>query len=261
MDLGIKGKRALVMGGGKGIGRGIAEALAKEGVDVAVVSRNAATLQEAAASFAKHGVRTLAAAADLHDRATIESAFTQVVKAFGGIDILVNNSGGPPPTDVIGVPDDLWHKQFEAMVLSLIRLTELALPGMRERRWGRIMTVASSGVIQPIQTLVMSNTLRSALAGWHKTLATEVARDGITANMLLPGSIRTERIAQVQKVMAEKAGRTLQEVETEFMNRLPIGRLGTPEEFGAVAAFIASVPAAYITGSMIRIDGGAISSI
>jgi 3-oxoacyl-[acyl-carrier protein] reductase len=261
MDLGIKGKRALVVGGGKGIGRGIADALAREGVDVAIASRNAAALDAAAAELARAGVRSLAVAMDLADHASIDAGFARVVAAFGGVDILVNNSGGPPPSGITGVTDDTWRAQFEAMVLSIMHLTNLALPAMRAQRWGRVMTVASSAVIQPIPSLAISNTLRAALVGWSKTLAAEVGKDGVTVNMLLPGSIKTQRITSLWEVSSKNTGKTLAEHEAEQMARVPVGRIGTIEEFGAVAAFIAGVPAAYITGSMIRIDGGAILSV
>lgn len=261
MDLGLKGKRALVLGGGRGIGRGIAEALAAEGADVAIASRNLAVLEEAAAAMGRHGGKTLAVSADLNERGAVGEIYERVAAAFGGIDVLVNNTGGPPPGGVVGVTEEQWSKQFEAMVLSVISLTNLALPGMRERKWGRVLTVASSGVVQPAAPIGISNTLRSALVGWSKTLAGEVARDGVTVNLLLPATTRTQRIAGFWEADAARTGRSIEQVETAAAAALPMGRYGTIEEFGAVAAFIASVPASYVTGSMIRIDGGYIASI
>jgi 3-oxoacyl-[acyl-carrier protein] reductase len=262
MDLGLKGKRALVMGGGRGIGRGIADALAAEGASVAIVSRNQPALDEAAAAIEKRtGSRALPVAADLADRATLERAFQKIRETLGGVDILVNNTGGPPPSGVAGLEAGLWRQQFEMMVLSIIGLTDMALSGMRERRWGRVLTVASSGVVQPIPTIGMSNTLRSALVGWSKTLAGEVARSGITVNMLLPGRIATERVAQLDGKAAEKEGKPVEEIAARSAAEIPVGRYGTIEEFGAVAAFLASEKASYVTGSMIRIDGGAIRSV
>jgi 3-oxoacyl-[acyl-carrier protein] reductase len=262
MDLGIKGKRALVFGGAKGIGLGIAEALAREGVDVALASRNLAALETTAADLKKKfNVRTAAIKADLMEQSAVDTAYAKTVEALGGIDILVNNTGGPPALDSLSVTPDLWVKQFDAMVLSVIRLTNLALPGMRERKWGRVMTVASSGVIQPIPSLAISNTLRPALVGWSKTLSQEVGRDGITVNMLLPGGIRTQRVVDIWEAWAKKSGKTAAQHEAEQTAKTAVGRIGTIEEFGAVAAFIAGVQAAYITGSMIRIDGGMIASI
>ncbi|HVJ53305.1 MAG TPA: SDR family oxidoreductase [Aliidongia sp.] len=261
MDLGLTGKQALVMGGGRGIGRGIADALAAEGVAVALVSRQQAALDQAAAEIRATGGRALAIAADLADRGAIETAFRRAESELGGIDILINNSGGPPPSNVAGLERDGWVKQFEMMVLNIIGLTDLALPGMRTRRWGRIMTVASSGVIQPIAAIGMSNTLRSALVGWSKTLAGEVGRDGITVNMLLPGRISTERVAQLDRTIAGRTGKSEAEVAERAAAEIPVGRYGTIAEFGAVAAFLASEQASYVTGSMIRIDGGAIRSV
>ncbi len=163
--------------------------------------------------------------------------------------------------DSTSVTSDLWVKQFEGMVLSIIRLTNLALPGMRERKWGRVMTVTSSGSIQPIPTLAISNTMRPALAGWSKTLANEVGRDGVTVNILIPGGILTQRVMDIWEIWSKKSGRTIADHQAEMIAKVPVGRIGTIEEFGAVAAFIASMQASYISGSMIRIDGGMIASI
>jgi 3-oxoacyl-[acyl-carrier protein] reductase len=262
MDLGLTGKRALVMGGGRGIGRGIADALAAEGAAVALVSRNQAALDHAAAEITERtGSRALPVAADLADRRAIEAAFRKIELEFGGIDILVNNSGGPPPSGVAGLKPEAWLQQFEMMVLNIIGLTDLALPGMRERRWGRVLTVASSGVLQPIPSIGMSNTLRSALVGWSKTLAGEAGSFGITVNMLLPGRIATQRVAEIDAAAATKTGKTLDEIAARAVAEIPVRRYGTIEEFGAVAAFLASEKASYVTGSMIRIDGGAVRSV
>ena len=262
MDLGLDGKRALVMGGSRGIGRGIAAALAGEGTRVAIVSRDQATLDRTAAEIAAEtGGEVLAVAADLADRTALAAGFAAIEARLGGVDILVNNSGGPPPSGVVGVDPELWRRQFEMMVLNIIGLTDLALPGMRDRGWGRVLTVASSSVIQPIPAIGISNTLRSALVGWSKTLAGEVGRFGITVNMLLPGRIATQRIVQLDAVAATAQGKTTEEIAERSAADIPVGRYGTIEEFGAVAAFLASPRASYITGSMIRIDGGATRSV
>jgi 3-oxoacyl-[acyl-carrier protein] reductase len=262
MDLGLAGKRALVMGGSRGIGRGIAAALAAEGAAVAILSRDQAALDATAAEIAAEtGATLLPIAADLADRAALAQGFAAVESGLGGVDILVNNSGGPPPSGVSNIEPELWRRQFEMMVLNLIGLADLALPGMRERGWGRILTVASSAVIQPIPAIGVSNTLRSALVGWSKTLAGEVGRFGITVNMLLPGRIATRRVAQIDAAQAAASGRTEAEVAKRSAAEIPVGRYGTIEEFGAVAAFLASPKAAYVTGSLIRIDGGAIRSV
>ena len=258
MDLGLKGKRALVMGGSRGIGRGIAAALAAEGAAVAIVSRDQAALDRTAAELG-HGV--LPIAADLADRAALEAAFETIERQLGGIDILVNNSGGPPPSGVSAIDPDLWRRQFEMMVLNIIGLTDLAVPAMKQRGWGRVLTVASSAVIQPIPTIGVSNTLRSALVGWSKTLAGEVGRFGITVNMLLPGTIVTQRVTDLNNRTAAAQGKSVEQVAEAAQALIPVGRYGTIEEFGAVAAFLASTQASYVTGSMIRIDGGAVRSV
>ena len=262
MDLKLKGKNALVLGGSKGIGRGIADALAAEGVAIAIVARSQESLDKAVAEINSRGAaRAIAAAGDLSDWASIESAVNSARRHLGSIDILVNNSGGPPPSRVIGVSPEMWEAQFRAMVLALMRITEMVLPEMRERKWGRIINVASSSVVEPIPAIGISNTLRAAVVGWAKTLAGEVARDGITVNTLLPGMITTDRTLQINRLHAERAGISLEDAISRASASIPVGRPGTPAEFGAVAAFIASPLAAYVTGSLIRIDGGAIRSI
>jgi 3-oxoacyl-[acyl-carrier protein] reductase len=162
---------------------------------------------------------------------------------------------------VVGVKPEVWEAQFHAMVLSIFRITDLIVPEMRARKWGRIMTVASYSVIEPIPTIGISNTLRSAIVGWAKTLAGEVARDGITVNTLLPGVIATDRIVQLQQVMAQRQKITPEEALKRTESGIPVGRVGTTREFGAVAAFLASPLAAYVTGSLIRIDGGLTRSV
>jgi 3-oxoacyl-[acyl-carrier protein] reductase len=262
MDLQLKGKKALVLGGSKGIGRGIADALAAEGVEVAVVARSKEPLDKAVAEINSRGAgRTIGIAGDLSDWPSTENAINSARRALGSIDILVNNSGGPPPSRVVGVAPEMWEAQFRAMVLSLMRITEMLLPEMRERKWGRIINVASSSVVEPIPAIGISNTLRAAVAGWAKTLAGEVARDGITVNTLLPGLIATDRMLQINRLHSERAGISLEEAINRASASIPVGRPGTPAEFGSVAVFIASPLASYVTGSLIRIDGGSIRSI
>jgi 3-oxoacyl-[acyl-carrier protein] reductase len=262
MDLGLTGKRALVMGGSRGIGRGIAAALAQEGAAVAIVSRDQAALDRTAEEIGlETGTPVLPVAADLADRAALAASFAAIEHKLGGVDILVNNSGGPPPSGVSAIDPEIWRRQFEMMVLNIIGLTDLAVPGMKRNGWGRVLTVASSAVIQPIPSIGVSNTLRSALVGWSKTLAGEVGRFGITVNMLLPGRIATQRVAQIDAAAAAAQGRTPAEVAERSAGEIPVGRYGTIEEFGAVAAFLASTKAGYVTGSMIRIDGGATRSV
>jgi 3-oxoacyl-[acyl-carrier protein] reductase len=261
MDLKLKGKTALVFGGSKGIGRGIANALAAEGVAVAMVGRTQPPLDAAVADIKERGGRALGLAADLGNWPTVETAVNGARRELGAIDILVNNSGGPPPSGVIGVSPEVWEAQFHAMVLALFRITDMVIPEMRTRKWGRVLNVASSSVIEPIPAIGISNTLRSAVVGWAKTLAGEVGRDGITVNTLLPGVIATDRSVSLQRVHAERAKISLDEALAQTTKGIPVGRLGTVEEFGAVAAFLASPLAAYVTGSLVRIDGGLIRSV
>ena len=261
MDLQLKGKTALVFGGSKGIGKGIADAVAAEGVAVAIVARTQETIDRAVSEITARGGRAIGLAGDLAHWASIETAVKSARDQLGPIDILVNNSGGPPPSGVVGVKPEVWEAQFQAMVMPFFRVTDMLIGEMRARKWGRVLNVASYSVIEPIPTIGISNTLRSAVAGWAKTLAGEVARDGITVNMLLPGVIATDRSVQLHQAMAKRQNISVEEALKRFETTLPVGRMGTPAEFGAVAAFLASPLAAYVTGSMIRIDGGLTRSV
>ena len=180
---------------------------------------------------------------------------------LGGVDVLVNNTGGPPPGGIEAQDSATWRGQFDTMVLRLIEMTNLVLPGMRDRGWGRVLTLASSGIVQPIPNLSISNTIRSALVGWSKSLSNEVARDGITVNILAPGRILTARTDQLDSAAASRQGKTLDEVRAASAATIPAGRYGTVEEFAAVAAFLVSQPASYVTGGVVRCDGGSIRSV
>lgn len=263
MDLKLTGRRALVCGGSSGLGRAVATALVAEGVHVALLSRDAEKLQAVADELNATGPgKAFIAPADMADHASLLAAVDVAEVAFGGsIEILLNNTGGPAPSGVAGLDPELWRTQFEAMVLSIFRLTDRILPGMKAAGWGRILNVASSSVVEPIANLGVSTALRSSVAGWAKTLAIEVAADGITVNTLLPGRIDTPRIASLDKSAAERQGVTPEEARAASVKTIPVGRIGTTEEFGAVAAFLASPLAAYVTGSLVRIDGGAIRSV
>lgn len=262
MDFGLRGRTALVFGGSKGLGRGCAEALAAEGVNVALVARGADAVRDAADHIAReYGVASIGHAADSGDAEAMARVIDAVEQRFGTIDILVNNTGGPPPSGVVGVAPELWLAQFQAMVASVVRITDRVLPRMRAQGWGRVLTIASTTVLEPVAALGLSNTLRAALVGWSKTLAGEVARDGITANLLLPGHVATDRVAFLDAAAAQRRGSDVESIQREKLINIPVGRYGTPAEFGAVAAFLASRQAAYVTGSMLRIDGGAVRSV
>lgn len=261
MDLMISGKTALVCGAGSGLGRAIALALAAEGVQVAVTGRNEEKLAETVALIAEQGGLAQAWRLDLADPETFDTVLDQIRDRFGAISILINNSGGPAPSRAGGVEPQVWQQQFNAMVSSLITLTDKVLPDMREAGWGRIITSTSSGVIAPIANLGVSNTLRLALVGWSKTLAGEVAQDGITANVLVPGRIATDRVHQLDAARAQREGVSLDSVRANSQKTIPVGRYGHPQEYGAAAAFLASQQASFITGSVLRVDGGMIPSL
>jgi 3-oxoacyl-[acyl-carrier protein] reductase len=261
MDLGIAGKTALVLGGSKGLGRGVANALAAEGVSVALLARGQEAIDNAVADITGRGGHAIGIPADLADWPSVERALEISRQKLGPIDILLNNSGGPPPSPVSGVRPELWEAQFRQMVLVFFRLTDLVLPDMRARKWGRIINIASESVVQPIAAIGISNTLRASVVGWAKTLSGEVARDGITVNTVLPGPFATDRVAQVARARAQRENISLEEVSKRIASQVPVGRIGDPAEFGAVAAFLASQWAGFMTGSMIRIEGGTIRSI
>lgn len=263
MDLRLSGKRALICGGSSGLGRAVATALVVEGVHVALLSRDTTKLQAVADELNATGPgRAVIAPADLSDHDGLLKAVDVAEEQLGGpVEILLNNTGGPPPSGVEGLDPQLWRDQFEAMVLSVFRLTDRVLPGMKAAGWGRILNVASVSVVEPIGTLGVSNTLRASVVAWAKTLASEVAPHGITVNTLLPGRIDTPRIQRLDAARGAATGVTPEDARAESVKSIPVGRVGAPEEFGAVAAFLASPLAAYVTGSMIRVDGGAVKSI
>jgi 3-oxoacyl-[acyl-carrier protein] reductase len=257
MDLGLKQRRAVVTGASRGIGRAIAAAFAAEGAAVVAAARDAQRLKDLAGSVAAGTGTITAHVADLSKADAIQSLAGELERA----DILVFNTGGPPFGTAAETTDASWTAQFEAMFLSAIRLTRLALPGMRTRRFGRIMLVVSSGVIQPIPNLVLSNALRSALVGWAKTLATEVAADGVTVNCLAPGRIVTDRVVEFDQARSRREGTTVEQAQKLSIATIPAGRYGDADEFAAMAAFLASPRASYMTGGIIRIDGGMIRSV
>ena len=249
MDLGLEGRVALVTGASKGLWHGIARALADEGARVAVSSRSRERIDAAGEAI---GARPY-----VHDSADLDSApalIERVEADLGPLDILVANTGGPPPgADPLGFTRGQWEAAYRSLVLAPMALIESAMPGMRERGFGRIVAVASSAVREPIPVLMLSNAHRSGLLAAFKTLAREVARDGVTVNSVLPGRIATDRIV-------ETAG-SREEAERRAAEEIPAGRLGTVDEFAAVAAFLCSERAAYVTGAAVLVDGGLTRSV
>jgi 3-oxoacyl-[acyl-carrier protein] reductase len=257
MNLGLENRRALVSGASRGLGRAIAKALAAEGAAVTAVARNVERLNQLAAESASGPGVITPRVCDVSDAAAIQG----LADVLASVDVLVLNTGGPPPGTAAEISDALWIAQFEAMFLSAIRLTRLALPGMRQRGFGRIIAVVSSGVVQPIPGLGISNAIRMALVGWAKTLSSEVAGQGITVNCLAPGRIATDRVAELDQGRARREGITLDEVERQSRATIPAGRYGESAEFASMAAFLASTQASYMTGDVIRVDGGLIRSV
>ncbi|CAN5502476.1 SDR family oxidoreductase [soil metagenome] len=261
MDLGIAGRTALVLGAGGGLGGAVANALAAEGVCVAVAGRNRDRAAEAANSIACKGGQSLALSWDLQDLDAIEVNIGRLEEEWGHVDILVNNTGGPPPGSIIGHDLQTWRTQVDAMVLSVIALTDRLLPSMRDAKWGRVITSTSSGVVAPIPQLGLSNSLRSTLVAWSKTLANEVGGEGITANIVVPGRIDTKRVAALDESRAARESVPVDNVRQRSLAAIPAGRYGAPEEYAAVVAFLASEQASYVNGTVVRIDGGMIASI
>ena len=262
MDFGLTGKRALVLASSRGLGLGIAKALAAEGAHVILVGRSGDRLAENCAAINAAGKgKADWLWGDLAEDNFVQSMVDGVKEKLGGIDILVNNTGGPTPGTAEEMTAEKLDTFFQSMVLRVITLTNAFLPQMKEQGFGRILTVASSGVFEPIPNLALSNTLRGALVGWNKTMAAEVASFGITCNMLLPGRIHTDRIDELDGANAKRQGKSLEEVRAASLKTIPAGRLGKVEEFAAAGAFLCSVPASYVTGTMLRVDGGASRSI
>lgn len=249
MDLGLEGRVALVMGASRGIGRAIAAALAREGASVALASRSEERLAEAASEIGDRATPFVADTADLERLAELPG---EVVDRLGPVEILVTNTGGPPFGGALSHEQDEWERAYRSLVLAPRVLAEAVLPGMRERGWGRIINVGSSSTREPLPGLNLSNTHRMAAVGYFKTLAGEVAGDGVTVNTVATGRFATERLASNDGSMepAEEAAK----------REVPAGRLGSPEEYGDLVAFLGSERAAYITGTVIPIDGGLLRS-
>jgi len=262
MDLGLKGRVALVCGSSQGLGRAIADALAAEGVDLVINSRSAEKLETVRAQIAEaSGANVQAVSADLTDPDDVEHVVRSAEQAFGKIDILVTNTGGPPAGVFEDHSAEVWRNAIAQNFESVVNLTRAVLPGMKERRWGRIVNVTSISVKQPVDGLILSNSIRAGVTGFAKTVSNEVAPFNVTVNNVLPGFTRTERSLHLAETVAEREGITVAEAYEGWEGEIPMGRLADPPEFGAVAAFLCSEQASYVTGQSIAVDGGWIKGL
>lgn len=258
MELGLRGKSALVCGASAGIGKAVAEALAAEGVDLLLVARRSELLSPLCEALRnRHGVRAEFVAADLSSLEGCEAALSESHRLFGGVDILVANAGGPPAGGFeASTSEEALKAAWELTFLSAVRLVRGVLPAMREKRWGRIVAITSVSVFEPIPGLALSNAYRPALTGLLKTLSDEVAHEGITVNSVCPGYTDTERMASLAQTTATREGATPETIRARWTQVIPAKRLGRPVETAAAVAFLCSQPAAYITGVALPVDGG-----
>ena len=262
MDLGLKDKVALVAASSEGLGRAVAEELAAEGASLILCARNATNLAETTAAIAdKTGAHVLGVPTDVTDADQVKHLVAAGNERFGRIDILVTNAGGPPAGRFEDLTQEHWDKATQLTLYSAVRLAREVLPGMKARRWGRILNITSIAVKQPIDGLLLSNSLRAAVTGFARTLANEVATDGITVNNILPGYTRTERLQELAQMMADKQGISESEFRKVWEQEIPMRRLGEPRELAALVTFLASERASYITGTSIQCDGGWIKSL
>ena len=247
---------ALVCAASKGLGRASAEALARDGYRVAICSRGGPALRDAEAAIRQAGGDVIAIDADLRRAADVTKAVETTVRTFGGLDVLVTNTGGPPSGPFTALGEDAWADAIDSLLLSVVRLCRAAIPHMRARGGGRIINITSISVKQPIQGLVLSNSLRAAVTALAKTLAAELATDGILVNCVAPGYTRTDRVVELASQAAAREGIEPADVERRTVAQIPLGRMGEPAEFASVVAFLASPAASYISGVTIQVDGG-----
>jgi 3-oxoacyl-[acyl-carrier protein] reductase len=262
MDLGLKGKVALVAAASRGLGKAVAWEFAREGAHVAICARGEEVLSATALEIAADtGGEVFPVVADVTKPEDIQRLVSAVEERFGQIDILVNNAGGPPTGTFMGFDDEAWETALQLNLMSTVRLCRAVLPGMRSRRWGRIVNMTSASVKQPIDGFILSSTARSGVVGMAKTLANECAAEGITVNNVCPGWTLTDRVKSLAEERAAKEGKTIQDVVDDYAADIPARRLGHPDELAALVAFLASERAAYITGTTIQVDGGYVRSL
>ncbi|GIN57482.1 3-oxoacyl-ACP reductase [Lederbergia ruris] len=261
MELGLKGKRVLVIASSQGLGKAIAELFVKEEANVMLASRNIDRLRKVQSEFEKLQLgKVKVTTCDITQPSQIQDMMDETIKEFGGLDILVNNAGGPPAGGFEDMQDEDWQSAFELNLLSYIRIIRTALPYLKEQG-GRIINIASSSIREPIPGLILSNTFRMGVMGLAKTLADELAPYNILVNTVAPGRILTDRISQLDEVNANKKGVSIEEIKKVAEDSIPLGRSGTPEEFAKVVVFLSSEANTYMTGSSFFVDGGKLRSV
>ena len=261
MDLGLRSRTALVCGGSRGIGFATADLLVQEGARVTICGRDAASLTRARTALADRDGDVDTIAADLATTAGIDTVVSEVSKRYGYLDVLVTNTGGPPTSPALGAEWAAWIGAVDLLLRSAVELTRAFVPGMRARRWGRVVGITSLAVKQPVPSLVLSNSIRAAVTGYFRTLADEVAADGVTVNTVLPGYVETERLVALAEATAGRTGESVDAAYDQWRDVTPARRLGQPEELAAMIAFLASTRAGFVTGQAICVDGGAIRTL
>jgi len=262
MDLGLKNKVALVAAASRGLGRAVAEELASEGASLVICARKQETIERVANEIAgATKANVMGLAADVSNPDDVTRLTSSATDRFGRIDILVTNSGGPPAGPFEAFDLEQWEAATRLLLYSSVNLARAVLPGMKERRWGRILNITSIAVKQPVDNLILSNSLRAGVTGFARTLANEVAQFGITVNNIMPGYTRTERVEELATMMAVKQGITPEEFVARWEKEIPMHRIGEPHEFAALAAFLVSERASFITGTSIPVDGGWIKAL
>ena len=257
MDLSIKGKNAIVCASSQGLGKSAAVDLAKEGVNLAICSRNKDKINLVKEEIEQTSdVKVVAIEADLSSEKDISALFQEAKKELKTIDILINNNGGPPPSTFEELTDEDWQKTFNSTMMSAIRLSKLVLPDMKKNKWGRIINISSVSVKTPVNGLFLSNSIRMGVLGWAKALSDEVAPHGITVNSVCPGTTKTERIEQILNAQSESSGKDKSEIEEAMANSIPMLRIGQASDLSALITFLASEKASYMTGLAVQVDGG-----